>query len=109
MIDNQREQEAFVARLSRQIAAYHDAALLYAAVKLGLPDRLAAQAGTAEQLAEALGLSAPYLRRFLHGLVTIGICEEKPDRTFALTSSGRSLTSGAVSYTHLTLPTTPYV
>ena len=44
MIENQKEQKAFEARLSRQIAAYHDAALLYAAVKLGLPDRLAAQA-----------------------------------------------------------------
>ena len=97
MIENQKEQKAFEARLSRQIAAYHDAALLYAAVKLGLPDRLAAQASTAEQLAEALGLPAPRLRRFLRGLVTLGICEERPDRTFALTSSGRSLTSGAPS------------
>jgi SAM-dependent methyltransferase len=97
MIENQNEQKAFEARLSRQIAAYHDAALLYAAVKLGLPDRLAARASTAEQLAEALGLSAPHLERFLRGLVTLGVCEERPDRTFALTSSGRSLTSGSPS------------
>ena len=91
------EQEAFEARLSDQIAAYHDAALVYATVKLGLPDRLAAQASTAERLAGEMSLSAPHLERFLRGLMTLGVCEERPDRTFALTSSGRSLTSGSPS------------
>jgi SAM-dependent methyltransferase len=92
-----QSHQAWEERLSRQIAAYHDAALVYAAVKLGLPDRLAAQASTAERLAGEMGLSAPHLERFLRGLVTLGECEERLDRTFALTSSGRSLTSGAPS------------
>ncbi|MGV1014617.1 MAG: methyltransferase, partial [Methyloceanibacter sp.] len=96
MIENQSEQEAFEARLSRQIAAYHDAALVYAAVKLGLPDRLA-QARTAAQLAGEMGLSAPHLQRFLRGLVTLGLCEERPGRSFALTPAGQCLKSGSPS------------
>ena len=91
---NQPEPEAFEERLRRQIEAYHDAALLYAAVKLGLPDRLAGEARTAEQLAGELRLSAPHLHRFLRGLVTLGVCEERPDKTFALTPAGQSLRSG---------------
>jgi len=88
------ETEAWEERMSRQIAAYHESALLYAAVKLGLPDRLAGEARTAEQLAADLGLSTPHLDRFLHGLVNLGVCEERPDRTFALTQGGQSLRSG---------------
>lgn len=88
------ETEAWEERMSRQIAAYHEAALLYAAVKLGLPDRLAEDARSAEQLAADLGLSAPHLDRFLRGLVNLGVCKERPDRTFALTQGGQSLRSG---------------
>ena len=55
------DQASFEDRLRKQIEAYHEAALVYAAVKLGLPDRLAAGPATAEQLASALGLSAPHL------------------------------------------------
>lgn len=92
---NQPEQEVFEAWLDRQIAAYHDAALLYAAVKLGLPDRLAAQARTVEQLAGEMGLPAPHLQRFLRGLAALGVCEERPDQTFVLTPAGHSLRSGS--------------
>lgn len=92
-----QSQQAWEERLSRQIAAYHDAALVYAAVRLGLPDRMGSRPWTVEQLAGEMGLSAPHLERFLRGLVTLGVCEERPDRTFALTSSGRSLTSGSHS------------
>jgi orsellinic acid C2-O-methyltransferase len=88
------ETEAWEERMSRQIAAYHESALLYAAVTLGLPDLLAADARTAEQLAADLGLSAPHLHRVLRGLVRIGVCEERPGRTFALTQGGQSLRSG---------------
>jgi orsellinic acid C2-O-methyltransferase len=88
------EIEAWEERMSRQIAAYHEAALLYAAVKLGLPDLIGDDARTAEQLAAELGLSAPHLDRFLRGLVSLGVCEERPERTFALTQGGKSLRSG---------------
>ena len=78
-------------RLRSAIEAYHASALAYAAVKLGLPERMGARPWTAEALAAELGLSAPHLLRFLRGLVTLGICEERPDGSFALTSLGQSL------------------
>jgi hypothetical protein len=84
-------------RLRRSIEAYHEAALAYAAVKLGLPDRLAAGPETSEQLAAALGLSAPHLHRFMRGLCTIGICEEMPGGVFTLAPGGQCLTSGSPS------------
>ncbi len=87
------EQDSFEDRLRRHIEAYHEVALLHAAVRLGLPDMLAAGPLTAEQLAAALGLSTPHLTRFLHGLCTIGICEERTDGAFALSPSGHCLKS----------------
>lgn len=88
-------QTDFEGRLRQQIDAYHEAALVYAAVKLGLPDRLAQKPATAEELAAALELSAPHFRRFLRGLCSIGIFEEGPDGAFALTAAGQSLRPGA--------------
>jgi hypothetical protein len=85
------EQAAFEQRMRLKIEAYHEAALVYAAVKLGLPDRMGERAWTAEQLANELGASSPHLFRFLRGLVTIGICKELPDGTFALAPGGWSL------------------
>jgi O-methyltransferase len=87
------DERAFEDRLRRHIEAYHEVALVYAAVKLGLPDRLATGPATAEHLAVALGLSAPHLHRFMRGLCTIGMCEQRVDGAFALTSAGTCLTS----------------
>lgn len=87
------EQDSFEERLRRSIEAYHEVALVYAAVTLGLPDKLATGPATAEQLAAVLGLSAPHLHRFMRGLCTIGLCEERVDGTFALTAAGTCLTS----------------
>jgi O-methyltransferase domain len=91
------EQGSFEERLRLQIEAYHEAALVYAAVKLGLPDRMGTRAWTSEQLTAELGLSPPHLVRFLRGLSTLGICEELPDGSFALAPAGQSLQSGAPS------------
>ena len=91
------DQRAWEDGLRRKIEAYHEAALVYAAVKLGLPDRLAAGAWTGEQLAEALQLSAPHLVRFLRGLCTIGMCAERPDGKFALAPGGHALKTGSPS------------
>jgi hypothetical protein len=84
-------------RLRRQIEAYHAAGLAYAAVKLGLPETMGADAWTAERLATALGVSAPHLFRMLRGLATLGLVDARPDDTFALTAAGRSLAPGAPS------------
>jgi O-methyltransferase domain len=82
-------------RLVRAIEAYHEAALLYAAVKLGLPETMGGASWMAGDLARALGLSAPHLHRFLRGLCIIGLCEEQADGSFALTPFGKSLTSNS--------------
>ena len=66
------EQDAFEERLRRRSRLTMRPRSLYAAVKLGLPDRMATRPRTPEQLAGALGLSAPHLHRFLRGLCTIG-------------------------------------
>jgi hypothetical protein len=84
-------------RLRSAIEGYHASALAYAAVKLGLPDRMGARPWTAQALAAELGLSAPHLLRFLRGLVTIGICEERSDGSFTLTPLGEALKSGSPS------------
>ena len=84
-------------RLRSAIEAYHASALAYAAVKLGLPERMGARPWTAAALATELGLSAPHILRFLRGLVTLGVCEEHPDGSFALTSLGQSLKPGSPS------------
>ena len=84
-------------RLRSAIEAYHASALAYAAVKLGLPERMGARPWTAEALATELGLSPPHILRFLRGLVTLGICEEHSDGSFALTSLGQSLKPGSPS------------
>jgi hypothetical protein len=84
-------------RLRLQIEAYHAAAIAYAAVKLGLPEAMGARAWAAAKLAERMGLSAPQLHRLLRGLVTIGICEERPDGRFALAPPGHALAPGSPS------------
>jgi hypothetical protein len=94
MSQSERDAEA---RLRGQIEAYHEAALAYACVKLGLPETMGRGAWTAEDLAKALDLSAPHLLRSLRGLVTIGFCEEGPGETFALTEAGRVLAPDAHS------------
>jgi hypothetical protein len=94
---NETGQKHSEDRLRSAIEAYHASALAYAAVKLGLPDRMGARPWTAEALAVELGLLAPHLLRFLRGLVTLGICEERSAGSFALTDLGEALKSGSPS------------
>jgi AraC-like DNA-binding protein len=89
---SQAGKDALEDRLSRAIEAYHEAALLYAAAKLGLPQAMGTAGWRPEDLAQALGLSAPNLARFLRGLCIIDICDQRLDGSFALTTFGQSLT-----------------
>jgi AraC-like DNA-binding protein len=97
MTGNTQDLAAFEERLRCEIEAYHASALVYSAVKLGLPDTMGERAWTAEELAGLLGASAPHLHRFLRGLVTLGICEELADGRFKLTPGGALLRSGSPS------------
>jgi AraC-like DNA-binding protein len=91
------EQDDLEARIRRSIDAYHEAALVYAAVKLGLPEKMGTESWTVEGLATELGLSPPHLARFLRGLASIGICAENAESSFTLTSNGRSLRADSPS------------
>ena len=91
------EQDDLEARIRRSIDAYHEAALVYAAVKLGLPEKMGTRSWTVEGLATELGLSPPHLARFLRGLASIGICAESADGSFMLTLGGQSLRADSAS------------
>jgi len=86
--------DGFEERLGLKIAAYHDAAVLHAAIVLGLPEKIEQRGIPADALAVELGLSAPHLHRLLRGLASLGICAEAPDGSFALTPQGRYLLPG---------------
>jgi SAM-dependent methyltransferase len=85
-------------RLKRQIEAYHEAAMLFAAVTSGIPD-LMKQSGptTPNALAFELGMQPGPLRRFLRGLVVMRLCDELEDGRFALTPVGESFASDSES------------
>jgi hypothetical protein len=84
-------------RLERDIAAYHAAALVHAAVRLGLPDEMGELRWSPQELGGALNLDPEPLHRFLRALCTLGICEESGDGAFVLTRAGHALRKGAQS------------
>jgi O-methyltransferase domain len=92
----QSEQDA-EARLRWQIEAYHEVALAYTCVKLGLPEVMGTEPWSAEQLAMELGLSPPHLHRFLRALAAMGLVEESLGEVFTLTQAGQSLLAGSPS------------
>jgi hypothetical protein len=91
------EQDDFEARIRRSIDAYHESALVYAAVKLGLPETMGTRSWTVEGLATELGLPQPHLARFMRGLSSLGVCVEGADGSFMLTSGGQSLRADSAS------------
>jgi hypothetical protein len=97
MTQSSSGERAAEERLRLQIEAYHASALAYAAVKIGLPEAMGEQARKAAEIAEMLSLSLPHLTRFLRGLVTIGICEERGGGSFALSALGKALAPGSPS------------
>jgi len=88
------EQRAIEERLKGQIAAYHEAALLFTAVTAGVPDLLKAEPRDPEVLASELGLQPEAMRRFLRGLVAMKLCKVREDGRFVLTPAGNALTHG---------------
>ena len=82
---------AGLAEMNRLIDGYQATTLVYAALKLGLPERMGATACTAQQLAGATGAPAERVFRLLRALAAIGVCEELPDASFALSAAGLQL------------------
>ena len=65
------------------------------AVRLGIPDLLAEQTQTAEELAAKTGTHAPSLYRLLRTLASIGVFAENAEKKFELTPISALLRDGA--------------
>ena len=79
------------ARLVRHIVSGWRCQALHSAVRLGVPEGLAAAPRHASDLAATLDCQVDSLTRLLRALCALGVCSQRRDGRFALTSSGRML------------------
>jgi hypothetical protein len=79
------------ANLSRMAFGYATSQILYAAVRLGVPDALAAGPVPIEQLAGALECDPGGLTRLLRALVVLGVVEDVAPGHVGLAEQGRPL------------------
>jgi SAM-dependent methyltransferase len=84
-------------RLRELIDGFRSTAIVYTAIELDLPDRLADGPVSSATLATDLGLRRDYLQRLLRAMAGLGLCDEKPDDVFALTEMGAHLRKGKSS------------
>ena len=83
------------AQLIQMGTAHWVSRILFVAAKLGLADRLAGGAKTAEELAGPTETHAPSLYRLMRVLGMLGVLAEDPSRRFSLTPLGEALQAGA--------------
>ncbi|MGE0238807.1 MAG: methyltransferase [Parvibaculaceae bacterium] len=83
------------AQLVQMASAYWVSAIVHAAAKLDLADRLAQGPKSAEDIAGAMGFDPRALYRLMRSLAGLGILTENADRSFALTPLGAALKAGA--------------
>lgn len=81
-------------QLSRMLQGYRYSQLIYVAAKLGIADLLKDGPKHSDELAGSVGAEAQALKRFLRGLVRLGVVVEGQDGRFALTSLGVYLRAG---------------
>ena len=81
------------ADLRRLVDGFRVTQTIYAGVELGIPDLLADEERTADDLAHASGADPPTLYRLLRALASLGIVHEGDERRFSLTDLGRPLRS----------------
>ncbi|MFI7631050.1 methyltransferase [Microbispora rosea] len=79
------------ATLSRMAFGYQSSQILYAAVRLGVPDLLAEGPAPVTRLAESTGSDPHALGRLLRALVVLGVVEEGEPGWFGLTEQGQPL------------------
>lgn len=75
------------------ITGYMPARVIHVAAELGIADRLATEAKTADALAQETDTAPVPLRRLLRALASIGLIEEVEPGCFALTAAGNLLRS----------------
>lgn len=79
------------ANLSRMAFGYATSQILYAAVRLGVPDALAGAPLAVEQLAATLDCDPAGLTRLLRALAVLGVVSDVAPGQVALTAQGRPL------------------
>ncbi len=82
-----------LARLRSLITAFQQSAAVHVAADLRLSDLLADGPRTAGDLAAATGTDEDTLHRLLRALATIGVYDERPDGSYAVTDVGAGLRS----------------
>jgi SAM-dependent methyltransferase len=86
------DEDAGERRLRELINGFRSTAIVYTAIELDLPERLADRPVSADTLARDLDLRPDYLHRLLRAMTGLGLCEEIPDGgTFSLTGLGAHL------------------
>jgi hypothetical protein len=80
-----------VVNLSRMAFGYATSQILYAAVRLGVPDALAGGAMPVERLASELGCDPGGLTRLLRALIVLGVVDEVGQEQITLAEQGRPL------------------
>lgn len=83
------------AQLIQMGTAHWVSRILFVAAKLGLADRLASGAKTADELAGPTGTQAGPLYRLMRALGNLGLLKEDGSRRFTLTPLGEALKTGA--------------
>src|SRR4051812_18178709 len=68
--------------------AFH---IAFTLAELQVTDALRLRARSSDELARELGLDADMLYRVLRASTMFGVCEERPDRVFALKALGQAL------------------
>ncbi len=83
------------ARVTEMITGCWRTQVIHEAVRLGLPDLLAAGPASSSDLAQRLAVDADALYRLLRGLAAIGLVEHLGGQHFSLTADGATLRSDA--------------
>lgn len=78
-------------------------AVVYAAAKAGIADRLSTGPRSAAEIAGDIHLHSPTLHRFMRTLASLGILTEQEGQRFALTPLGEALKTGAPGAARATL------
>jgi hypothetical protein len=77
--------------LGRLVSGFHVSQAIHAAVELGIPDLLADDERTSDELAQASGSDPGTLYRLLRALASLGVLHEADGRRFSLAPLGQPL------------------
>jgi hypothetical protein len=87
-----------VQQLFQIATGYMASSALQTALKLQIPDRMAAGARAVNELARDAGVNEDALYRIMRALASLGVFDEREPRTFDLTLAGRMLQKGQPLY-----------